>query len=720
MRPVQNDLSDEQFHGELIKRFFHPKSYFYRCIKQEIDALVKSPDPLNGTEYELFDEVVEKIVSSEDKEADLGVLEQIEGFGQVRERLEDGIRYLRENQLGSDRMKIEIENLAQSLIKVGVQALFDDNAKTKIQAFLNSQIIPELDSDHTGWQPESQPELDDFAVDLGGDLESKAQVEDKFDFMDTMKEPEEPSDGADQFDEIPLELIEDLQSDPTHEKMDAPVDEPSDAPIEKPLPDRPESVDAESFNAIEPTDLEEDFLLLVDGGEDTAAGREDALPSKKPVSAPKHVGGQDIPSIDGGHKPSFDDGPVSFVDGFGLEIKSELAQLQKSIDRLRKNPGSREHWASCDSLFDKIAAKSMVGGFEGFEQVSMKARKFVARCMRSTGAMDSSSVETLSETCQTLLTLFQGDIDHVDRETVAEISKKLERPRRKKRPRTSQAKEPAPQPQKRTSVVTDVPSLSESPPVEPVLQEDTPHVQEEQSDFDISKFKLPGEDDNEIINLVHEISEGEERLNSDHVENAVPEIFDLGVGDTLDFEEPGPAQETPLVSPEQTTAADQSVLEANASTDQERFPSPTAYADDKLTVFKDQSEFYFNIVQDSFEKLQANPDDKIALEDLELSSHSLYELSLKLNLDAISSFPAAVERAVKSRVSANSPISSSELQNLVAAYEYFAQLSSVEQATSSTASSLIAAVDNLTGGNRAEDVQVRSSVDMDDDSFHII
>ncbi|MCG8605043.1 hypothetical protein MJD09_08605 [bacterium] len=720
MRSVQNGLTDEQFEEELIKRFFHPKSYFYCCIKQEIDALVKSPDRSNSREYELFDEVVEKIVSSEDKEHDLGILETIEGFGQLRQRLEDGIRSLRHTQQDRDGMKIEIENLAQSLIKVGVQALFDEKTKIKIQAFLNSQIIPELDNAQTEGPQASHDEPGDFSTDFGSDIGSESQVDEKFDFTGALEEPEQVSDD-DQFDEIPLELIEDLHSSPTESNLEDPVEEP----IEAPLPDHSQPTAEESLSAVEPTDLEEDFLLLV-GGEEPSSRNEEALAPQEQASALKQESepvqrtSTESPVIGTSQPPSGDGVGAGFIDGFGLEIKSELAQLQKSLTRLREKPGNRKHWASCDSAFDKISAKAMVGGFEGFEEVSIKARKFITRCLRSTASLDLSSIETLSDTYQAFLTLLQDDIDHVDRKIIAKISQKLEKPKRKKKPRKSEPQASAPQPTQRASVVTEIPTMPESQPAEPVLQVDAPPAQAEQDDFDISKFKLPGEDDDEIISLVHEISKGEQKLDSEDTETAVPEIFDLGIAEALDFEEPNPTQESQVASVEQPHAAQESTLETESAIDPEFLPSTAVDADDKLAVFKEQSEFYLDIVRDSFQKLQANPGDKIALEDLELSSHSLYEMSLKLGLEAISPFPAAIERTVKSLVASNSSISSSQLKDLREAYEYFAQLNSLQQATSSKASSLIAAVDNLTETTRPDEAQVRSSVDMDDDSFQII
>lgn len=756
--PGQNVLSDQEFHHELVKRFFHPKSYFYKCLKREIQALNGSHDSANREEYELFDRMLEKIVASEDKRSLLAALEPIPGFGQFSERLNDGISYLRENELNCDKMKIEIESLAQSLIKVSIKALFDARTKAQLGALLSDQEIVDLDleghqqeyDDQLLDHQENQPEYQDAQQELQKDdlehfdapelaepiqiefennteLESVVDpdltIENEFDFMGKVGDIQDQSSTLeDQFDEIPIEMIEDLQSESFDESLEpsvaleAPLEESMQPPHTEPEKIEPEIVPEGAYKSPDISDEERDFLLVVNGG--TEASDKGGCEID-----PGNAGGSiDSSPVDQPEISYINAEPFSLVDGFALEIKHELTRLQQAIDALNGNSGSEKFWRECESVFDKIAAKSMIFGFEGFEQIAVKSKRFVGSVMKRLETVNSYHIELLTTARQTFLNLLQGDIDHVDRMAIQELSDSLDNPkpiRKKRAARKSNARPeatPEKTPSEKTKIVEPQPVL-EAPPVEPkpepevllepveqpVTEVKTTALDNEPNDFDIAKFSLPGEDDEEIMNLVSEISESGGALETppDPEMPSFDDPFDTESGDKITFDQALP--ESDLVSLE----SDFTSLKLDSEVDETlpqaeplaTTPKPTGAVapDEKLSVFKEQSEFYFNIIEDSLEKLKSQPEDRIALEDLELSSHSLYELSHKLNLDEISAFPGAVEELVRNIISRGVAISKDQYQLIREVYDYFLKLNRAEEADSANAKKLIAAIKGLTG-----------------------
>ena len=141
--PVKpNELSIDHFRTELINRFFHSDSYFLLCFGHHLQAFLDEGGNSNNNEYLLVGNLMDKLVASQNVTPELESILALQGFEEFKERLSKGIQYLYESDLEPEKMKIEIESLAQSMFGSTVAAFQNEESNHEIKSLLGINLTP--------------------------------------------------------------------------------------------------------------------------------------------------------------------------------------------------------------------------------------------------------------------------------------------------------------------------------------------------------------------------------------------------------------------------------------------------------------------------------------------------------------------------------------------------------------------------------------------------
>ncbi len=510
MQIIQNVLSDQDFQNELIKRFFHPKSFFFRCLNHELESLL-SGQYSNSEAYLVMGSLLDKLVASENKIEFLQGLSKFEGFAEYLRHLNEGVRQLRDADLDAERMKIKIEGLAQKLFQTALAAVNHPNSGAQLKRLLG---LDNLDVP-------SHFELDDLSSQLKLEPPPHSQTE---------------AEPAITLDEFPAWLNE-----------------------------------------------ETDLLLDFDAGKDaspkggcetdfTDGGGSKTLGWRQPGSRPDK-------------RTDVNSEPSSVVGVFQTQLSGRLDEVQRALTGNR-----RDAWKKCGKIFDDIAVIAMIYGFEAFELIAVKCQKVVAAVQENFDDYFEPGRTLLLEVRDELLALLSGDLDSIDQKTIRRLSEKLFPPHDRLREMIAAAK-------KKNKKSNDSGQDGGASP-KPISPQPAPAKE-------ILDFTLPGEEDDDLMTMIKEISEAE-RSRKEGGEN----------------EQAGQKE--------------------------------------NLSSFKQQAQPHFNMIESALKTLQAQPASSRALADLQAASKSLLGLSLNLNLLPLSYYPASVESLVRNIRLANAPISENE------------------------------------------------------------
>jgi len=469
------------------------------CINHEIEALVDGLES-DDDDYLLLGHLMDRLVHSEDKFKELEELGAIPGFSEFRENLIAGVKYLRSADLDSERMKIEIEKLAQSMFTSSLDALQNHETKSELRRILGISVP----------QEEQQSDL----------------------------KMDEPSFEEPVLSEPDINLDSHFDVQPSMDEMDLTDENGLDTDVKKVGGYQEDSVTEEGGSS-----------KIVDTSESEARiSRE----------------------------------PASLVHAFEVDAESQLVQLKKHLQALNHEPDAPEHWQESDALFDAIIAGAMIYGFDGFEQLSAKARRLISQCSHEPPFDLLDAVAVLEETVDFLWENIKTDPEKTDANAVRHLSQKLS-----------------------------------SPPKRPHL-EVTADEELKKNESDDAEFKLPGEDDEEILQLLKEISRDEKGTSTSAPIRIEPEAIDV------DF-----------------------------------------------AAFQEQAKLYYIIIEEALTVIERNREDAQAFEDLEIAASSLSDLVFKMKLEQIREFPDLLLSVAQNSLSTSYLLSDADHQLLLEAFEQF-------------------------------------------------
>ncbi|MFQ5771841.1 MAG: hypothetical protein ACE5HX_15005, partial [bacterium] len=487
----------------------------------------------------------------------------------------------------------EIERLAQALFKIGVKALFVEETKNELEKILNQQ------TPQANIKPAHKPQ----------EIITDNRLKDNLN-----EQTEQVTENI--HDEIVFEITEPSSEETGKAEPELGLEWSSE------LPDNNQE--------------EKDFLLTTDEGKDALfeGGCE--------IGLTEEGGSVEITSTNHSNRNRLNEQPSSVIAVFLDEIKNQIVQLQKSTNLLTQDFKDREQWQCCEKIFNQIAANAMIYGFEAFEQIALKAREYITTVLNKLDDISQSAVASLSETKRVLSSILEGDLDNVDDKMIAELLKKLLKSKRELSEIKLKSVDNGHGNSKNDSE-------QEAPDEDNLNQTQNNNLNLDDPNFEIFNFKLPGEDDEEIMNLVSEISNSESRDKS-----KAPIAVKSNVSDAIESRN---VNANPAIDNEESANGEPKVV--------------TPDSEEPVNLFKKQAEMHYNIIEAALNKLQTEPGEKTALEDLELASNSLYGLTLKLNLEYLSKIPATIEEFIGKIITTKSALAENEYQIIKNVYQQF-------------------------------------------------
>ncbi len=626
MQIIQNVLSDEEFNHELINRFFNLNSYFFQCVKFELGELLKDEYAPDRPDYLLFGNLIDRLVSSDSKDKILGTLSQIKGFDKFYEKLHEGVQRLRDSELDCENMKSEIKKLAQTITKIGIQAILIDESKNELENYLNIHNKPITGK--TSQTLQNETDVNDFT--------NLFEEQDKI---------------------INESLIDELNFDSI------------EPPSEETLNAEPDLLLECQSDTSELMGEEKEILLQTNEGTDALdnGGCEPGLSEEG--------GSIEFELKDGTNNKTLNHEPSSIIESFNDEIRCQIKQIHNAINILNNDFKNRKQWQACDKMFEVIASKAMIFGFDAYEEIAMKAQMFIASVLSDIESYPESVLAILSEAGHVLESMCESDVDD---KAIENLSKKLMDPRKaiKDNALTLDNK---PATELKNSEKQELPGNAyETANDVAVPKEETPDIIPDDnlnlksSDFEISNFKLPGEDDDEILNMVAEIT-------NENTDEEIQFINNENKSELSDIQE----------------AADNIEEEPDDESNNVVEEVVSSLSNEQLDHFNDQAEFYYNIIEEALSKLKAEPYDISALEDLELASNSIYGLTLKLNLEPLSKFPASVEELIGKIISTKSSLPENGQKLIKNVYRKFRDFTSIAETETSQYTELLTMIQDL-------------------------
>ncbi|MCH9006826.1 hypothetical protein IIA29_02280 [candidate division KSB1 bacterium] len=573
----ENPLTEVEFQRELINRFFHPSSYFFCCINQELEPLLNEVSKGEEQKYLLLGNLMDKLVAAEDAVEELESLGEIDGFAEFNDKLFQGAQHLYTTHLDGERMKIEIEGLAHSVLNSALLAFEDESAVAELRRLLSVN----------GVEPD---------------------------------EAESPTTDTQECPELPSERFSSNRAE-------------FDLAGEKSLPDEP--------------DLARQDVQETQADPDVSAVAGDSSISNKRSSRVSDVG-VETPKIE------MSEEPASVIAAFSEKVRHLMAPMTDLVARLSPSEMCATDLNKFAEVLESVTMTAIIFGFEAFEQITSKARKAVLEVRELEDYAVGHAVA--AETGAILAGLLENP-ENVDTATVKQSTEKILQLLAK--------------PQEEPEIEVD-PEEPSDPHDEFALP-----VEEDGSELAENAFNIPGEEDDEIRTLISEINR--EQAKQDNGKDA-------GVGDDADDQKDKPESDSQKPNSSNSDSAQSAPVAAHAI---------RAVHQGNFSIYRQQSELYFSVIEDALQTLEKQQNNQTALEDLELASNALYGLTLKLDLDPMGALPNVVLNLIKNMLATNYSFSTVEHKLIRNAFRYFESLETPDETSGEEFQAVLASVNDL-------------------------
>jgi len=586
----EDNVIMDDFYQELVRRFFHRESYFYYSITHEIEHFRQDNATISSENNLLLGSLFDKLVESEDPVILLNDIHEVDGFNGFVQALSEGVDLLKIADCDQERMKIQIQLLAQSLIRQSLLAFDDEPTKLTIKNLLN---IEETANDKIEYSNLLSPT--EITVEEPGSpvLEESLQLNDE-PFVSGEPESESLFDSQKELDAI-------FGTEPDFDSVLETDSEPQDA---------------EKSNSQFELDISEPELLSTNDSSEV-----DAI---QPGDVPENT-----------TEDKVNDKPESILPVFKQNILVEIEKLRDCIELIRASTEEEAAWDKCQEIFETIAMSSMIYGIEAFEQIAAKANSFIQKYKNDFVEEPAFLIALMESTFRLLQSLLQANIEKIDSKTIVDFSKKLTHPNEYFAKYTEQ-----------NSHVQQIP------------QEENDAGEVDRVDHSIelnpANITIPGEDDEEIINLLSEINQEKQNNSTGATSN-----------DTLIDSE----SDAPQVLEINETEIERGRAEFDIG---EVFALISTISEESKHDFWTQAELYLNIVDDALVQFTEKHDPFFLYDDLELACESLKNLALKFDVEPLGEFPALILEILKKSVKNKIDFSEVDLkliENSFAAYK---------------------------------------------------
>lgn len=437
-----NVFSDTDFYHELIKRLFHPKSYFFYCVSYHIDSALEREGMKNEENYLLFGNLMDRLVAAEDKTKELEALSKIGDFANFYEKFKKGVKYLCDHELDTEQLKIEIERLAQLLVVSALSALQNPQMKNELKQFLGvSESKESVNVEETSEKIEEDSQIDSTLVTQEETNE------------DTNIDATEVNQQADN-----------LQNQSAIKEMPKSGDEIHEPPSAA-------NLESESGAALEsPADFEElqkDRLYF-------NSGRDAGLETRSDKDSTKEGGSI---FLSDSSLPSQPANEIELGDTFQQEIKDCLKNIKNNLQKV-----NRASLKECRNSFETLKTTAMIHGFENIESLAAKAENFISINLKNASTDLFAVAELLKEVTELIETMGQNETRPETEEAIKNLIEKLSHPIFKPK-KEERIREQEQESENNNSQIDD--------------NGDQPNT--------LTDFKIPGEDDEELLTILDEI-----------------------------------------------------------------------------------------------------------------------------------------------------------------------------------------------------------------------
>ncbi len=133
---VVQKTPEMDFERELVKRFFNPRSYFFLCVSEHLRARRPLDEPGAEEEYTLVAALMDRLVNADDPRDELKKLSNSEPFAEYVRILEESIERFRKEALPPDKLKAAIENVAVLFLDATLACLEDASCRLNLFEYL--------------------------------------------------------------------------------------------------------------------------------------------------------------------------------------------------------------------------------------------------------------------------------------------------------------------------------------------------------------------------------------------------------------------------------------------------------------------------------------------------------------------------------------------------------------------------------------------------------
>ncbi|MFZ5515090.1 MAG: hypothetical protein ACOY90_00530 [Candidatus Zhuqueibacterota bacterium] len=318
-------------------------------------------------------------------------------------------------------------------------------------------------------------------------------------------------------------------------------------------------------------------------------------------------------------------------------FEEEIFELLKPLSRMTSQPSwfltHRSDLKMCFESFHNIKEVSMYHGHDEIEAIADRAVKIVKKNLEANQTPDQEAIRLIFDAKTTIekmvfhhqhvehiedqLQKFDSYLSHagsnvliapLEKETQELISKKEQAIPDAEKLSPSESVAPVP------AEIDNKEKVNKVTPVTPIVPEDDDII-----DKDLLEFKLPGEEDEELLILLQEIIPPAKPFiqKTSHDEIASAEVIHTGAGDTIEAgqSDAEKSDEKPI---------DESV----------RNP---------LDRFHKEASLYHKIILNALAQLTQGKKYQASLEDIELASASLNQLAQKFGLEKMAFLPELME-----------------------------------------------------------------------------
>ncbi|RMD98371.1 MAG: hypothetical protein D6814_07700, partial [Calditrichaeota bacterium] len=189
--PNQMLESPDQFRKELIRRFFHPKSYFFLCLSTQLQDISNIAKDVTEDDYFIIGQLMQHLIDADDPSEELKKLQVLDRFNDFHFTLQEALNHLHQPGLAPEDMKQTIEGLANDFVEVTIDVIHDAVQKKRLIHI----ITQETPSSEELAPPQEDASLTQLNESVVENLEQKPATLDKPETGGSLQPPEAVSAG---------------------------------------------------------------------------------------------------------------------------------------------------------------------------------------------------------------------------------------------------------------------------------------------------------------------------------------------------------------------------------------------------------------------------------------------------------------------------------------------------------------------------------------------